>query len=282
MLSKKLFYAILKINAVNKFRQKRRFRITTSCKDCDYIPKVKKAGEVCEKDGHTYQIMHNGVKVKQGAYHGPMMTNMINSLKGHHEPQEEKLFYEVLKHINDGAVMLELGSFWSYYSLWFNRVIKNAVNYMIEPQETNLEIGKSNFKLNSAEGVFTRAFVGSTDDEKIPQVTVDTFLSNNSIDFLSILHSDIQGAEYDMLKGAEKSLTDKKIGFLFISTHSDDIHNKCTEFLLEHDYSILASHTIGESFSADGLIVSKIKNISGPTNIKISKRHLLLPIFKHL
>jgi hypothetical protein len=35
------------------------------------------------------------------------------------EPQEELAFNEVLKHIGPHANMIEIGGFWSYYSLWF-------------------------------------------------------------------------------------------------------------------------------------------------------------------
>lgn len=65
-------------------------------------------------------------------------------------------------------------------------------------------------------------------------------MEKHNINFINILHSDIQGAEYEMLLGAEKTFKDKKIGYIFISTHSNDVHNKCLEFLKNKEFKIIA------------------------------------------
>ena len=46
-----------------------------------------------------YQLMHNGSrKIILNSYSDTQwLTDVIYGLKGHHEPQEEKCFYEVLK-----------------------------------------------------------------------------------------------------------------------------------------------------------------------------------------
>jgi hypothetical protein len=62
---------------------------TISADDVDGIPKQPGAGEVFEKDGEQYQLMHNGVKVILHGYCGAWMTDVIHGLRGHHEPQEE-------------------------------------------------------------------------------------------------------------------------------------------------------------------------------------------------
>ncbi len=97
-------------------------RLTVSCSDSDAIPKVERAGEVFEVDGRRVQMMHNGVLVDEGCYYGDWMTEIIRCLRGHHEPQEERVFHDILRRLassGDDATMVELGSFWAYYSLWF-------------------------------------------------------------------------------------------------------------------------------------------------------------------
>src|SRR5581483_4352870 len=89
-----------------------RVLLTIGADDCDYIPKVPQAGEVFEEIGYSYQLMHNGVKVLKDCYYDSWATDVIYGLKGHHEPQEEKVFYEVLKYIPPNATMIELGSYW--------------------------------------------------------------------------------------------------------------------------------------------------------------------------
>ncbi len=96
-----------------------RISMTSSCRDSDHIPKVADAGKVVEGNGQRLQIMHNGIKVIAGGYGSDMMIRIIGELRGHHEPQEEAVFHEILKHLPAKASMIELGGFWSYYSLWF-------------------------------------------------------------------------------------------------------------------------------------------------------------------
>lgn len=134
--------------------------MTTGCHDSESIPKVPHAGEVFTGGELRYQIMHNGIRVVEGCYYGSWMTETIKLLKGHHEPQEERVFHEVLKHLPPGATMLEVGSFWAYYSLWFRQAIENATNYLMEPDPNNLAAGKRNFQINSAKGHFPQFSIG--------------------------------------------------------------------------------------------------------------------------
>jgi hypothetical protein len=258
-----------------------RSALTISCNDCDYIPKVSNAGEFILHKNQQCQVMHNGTKIIRGCYcegpDCPWMSEIITTLKGHHEPQEEKAFYEVLKTIPSNGKMLELGSFWAYYSMWFHKSIPNATNYMIEPSKRQLEIGKTNFALNDFKGHFTQAFVGAKteipkDSQNARMLSVDNFMRTNNIDFLDIIHSDIQGAEYSMLLGAANTIQSKKVGYFFISTHSDSIHRTCISFLKNHNFIIVAHHFPSESYSVDGLIVARAIYYKGLNKISISKK----------
>ena len=80
--------------------------LTVGCHDADDIPKCADAGKVFSSDNISYQLMHNGVKVLEDCYCGGWVTDLIYGLKGHHEPQEEKVFSEVLKYIPSQGVMM--------------------------------------------------------------------------------------------------------------------------------------------------------------------------------
>jgi len=236
--------------------------LTVSCADCSYIPKVPEAGRVSE----TFQVMHNGAKILRGSYHGDLMTDIIFSLRGHHEPQEEKAFYEILKMIPPGSTMIELGSNWSYYSIWFNKQVQNANNIMIEPDAVKLQAGRDNFRINAMRGTFLQGFIGATSVDKarfvdwdgtvvtMRRMCVDDLVKGN--DVVEIVHSDIQGGEYDMLLGCKESIRKGKVNYFFISTHGARIHQACLTFLRGCGYHIVCSHTADESFSGDGLIVA--------------------------
>jgi hypothetical protein len=203
------------------------------------------------------------------------MLKILLDNKGVHEPQEELTFQEVLKNIPKNATMIELGSYRSFYSMWFQQKIENASNHMIEPSPERLEIGKLNFQLNRFKGTFYRSFVGAvsqTNNDGSKVISIDDYIKKNKIDFVHILHSDIQGAELEMLKGCQNSIKQNKIGYVFISTHSNELHNDCTAFLLKHDFTIVASAILNESYSHDGVLVMKAPNFGKVEKVKISKK----------
>lgn len=103
-----------------------------TCSDCKDIPAVSHASEIFEENP-PYQLMHNGVKILKGSYHGDWMTQVIHCLKGHHDPQEERVFYEVLEHMPAGATIIEAGSYWGYYSAWLHHEVREATNILVEP-----------------------------------------------------------------------------------------------------------------------------------------------------
>lgn len=252
--------------------------MTVSCRDTDCIPKAAEAGNVfTNSHGERIQFMHNGVQVLAGKYYGDFITRIIEGLRGHHEPQEEKVFFEILKSVEPGATMMELGAYWSYYSLWFQTVIKGSKNFMVEPAEENLWVGRRNFELNGLKGTFIQALVGSQElsDTKPRTVTVDGMMQAYSIDHLEILHADTQGAEHKMLMGARRAITERRVRFVVISTHGYRMHARCLGFLRKHGYNILVEHTSVESFSHDGLIAATI-DASFNQPISISRRPLNL------
>jgi len=264
---------------------KKRVALTISCTDCKDIPKFEKAGQV-EYDhslNQQIQYMFNGIKIVQGCYHGDWMTYIIAKLKGHHEPQEEKVFYEVLKRIpkSENNIIMELGAFWSYYSMWFvNQVGGKAI--LVEPNSEKLEVGLRNFNINNLSCASLNGFISSYCNKNdvfidwdltrrnISRYSVDYLIKHfNVVHNLTMLHSDIQGAEFEMLSGSKESLKANKIDYIFISTHNGK-HEPCLGILLKYNYHIIASHEINESVSADGLIVASSPQVE-KFDISISK-----------
>lgn len=261
-----------------------RIQLTTSCRDCDYLPKVDGAGE-CFGENLEFQRMHNGVVIRRGSYHGEWMTEVIRDLRGHHEPQEKKVFAEVLACLNRGATMVELGSFWAYYSMWFHRAVPNGKTILVEPNADKIKVGQEHLALNDMHGIFIRGFIGAKaldsapfvdwDDRtyQIPQLTVDCLMQQLGLDYIDILHADVQGAEQDMLLGAGNALANHKVGYLFISTHGCK-HARCLRILKKYGYRVLAQHTVLESYSGDGLIVAAAPDRNKPEAVQITYRRV--------
>lgn len=247
---------------------RKRIDTTLSSPDNFEIPRHPNSG--CVED--FYITMHNGVKVAKSSYYGEGAAKLLIENKGVHEPQEERVFEEIIKTLPQKCRMLELGSYWAFYSLSLLNKRPLAKCYMVEPLQQNIIAGKVNFKLNRRKGSFFRAFVDKTPDKNGPTISVDSFCKSRNISHLDILHSDIQGYELRMLRGAEKMLNEKRIDFVFISTHSNELHRECISELEEKHYSILASADIDETYSFDGLIVAKRDEIDYQLPFSISKR----------
>jgi FkbM family methyltransferase len=255
--------------------ERRRIQITRSCRDSEPIPKVPLAGLVGDSDFGPFQLMHDGSRVLLGAYHGTWMSAIIQALQGHHEPQEEWAFYQLLQHIPPGSTMMELGGFWAYYSLWFHRQIPQALNYVIEPDPKHLDIGIKNFQLNGCKATFLNFTCGEKSNpqagfqtesgeylNQCPCVCVDDLLEQQHVKHVALLHADIQGAELAMLRGARNAIRAGKIRFIFLSTHHASIsndphtHRSCLDFVHGHNGHLLAEFPPEQGFSGDGLIVA--------------------------
>ncbi len=234
-------------------------------------------------------------------YAGKWMTEIITAFGGHHEPQEEKVFFEVLKRLGADATMIELGAWWSYYSLWFNKHVDNPKNICGEPDETNLKLGQLNARLNNIQDIdFLQVASGGDDGQeitirsdsdntkmiKVKVRTVDSLMEEKSIERLDILHMDVQGFEFDSLHGAEKSITSGKVRFVFVSTHhyifskSPTTHADCIKLIQDWGGHIISSHTIHESFSGDGLIVASFFDEDKDFSVSTSLNHTDQALFR--
>lgn len=248
---------------------KDRINIALSAPDNLEIARVSNAGKI---EGDT-QIMHNGVKIHVGSYYGNANTVLLYKNKGVHEPEEEKCFEQIIDLMPPGACMLELGAFWGFYSMAFQRKVTNAKNYLIEPDKHAILSGKNNFKLNNFKGEFFRYFISDkAEHNATPSISVDVFLQRQHIPHLNILHSDIQGFELKMLQGSVESFQKRIIDYLFISTHSNELHDDCKSLIEQSGYKILCDTNIDQTYSWDGLIVARRTEISGPDTIHIHKR----------
>jgi hypothetical protein len=249
----------------------RRIADAVKCPDNGRIPRCDNAGEL----SGSCITMHNGIRIRALSYYGAGILNLLINNKGVHEPQEELAFQEVLACLPRDAVMIELGAYWGFYSLWFASVIQNPTCYLIEPDPRNIESGKQNFKLNGKKGAFFKAAVGDLSTTQLRMgklITLDAFCKKHRLSRLNILHADIQGAELAMLKGASSLLSEHKIDFLFISTHSNELHYACRDYLTGQGYVVLCSADCDQTYSYDGLLVAKRGDLARPESISISLR----------
>jgi len=223
------------------------------------IERVPKAGMV--ENGLVY--LQNGHRVPvagTGSYYGEFSAILVIN-RGVHEPLEEYVFQEVLKLAPPAPVMLELGAYWGHYSMWLKKTRPAARVIMVEPEAQNLAAGKSNFALNALQGEFLQGFVGTGAFE------VDRFMADKHLEHLDILHSDIQGFEVEMLDGAKATLEKHRAGYVFVSTHSQELHQQVLARLRALGYRVeVSSDFEHETTSFDGLVFASSPNLPAVFN----------------
>lgn len=212
------------------------------------IARVPLAGTV--RNGMV--TLHNGNVVHltgPHAYYGDFSEILVIN-RGVHEPLEEFVFQEVLGRLRTTRpVMLELGAYWAHFSMWLKKAHRRATTIMVEPDVANLEAGRANFSINGYEGLFINQPVSERG------FSVDAFMNERGIDSVDILHSDIQGFEIEMLRGAARALEGKSIRYLFVSTHNQELHLQVVRILDGLGYRVEVSSDVdSHSTSCDGLV----------------------------
>jgi FkbM family methyltransferase len=275
--------------------EKKRINMTISCSDSDSISKVANAGKIIKSEGKDIQFLHNGLKIIEGCYYGPWMTKIIEILKGHHEPQEEFAFFQVLEQLRRNPSpwgsprMIELGSFWAYYSMWFLKDFPKGSTYCFEPDPKYLEVGRQNFELNNLNGKFINAMVSSqqsilrefqceSDGQviSVPALNFSGVVSATEQKNIDIVLVDIQGAEIPLLQNLSEVLEHTIIRFMAISTHDVEIsgssitHQLALELLIQSGAHIILEHSVSESFSGDGFILASFFEEDKSMHIPIS------------
>jgi len=241
--------------------------------DNRFLPRHPDAGAI--RDGA--QVMHNGILVPTGGYYGPENAKLLQANRGVHEPQEERVFAAVLEHIPHGAFMIELGSYWAFYSSWFLAAVPQSRALLVEPDPKCLEVGRQTLALNGLTGRadFIPGWVG-----KFPPphptgaraTTVDELVRSGSIDHVNILHADVQGEECRMLRGCRESFARNLFDWVFLSTHSMYRHAECRRIMARRGFIMVAEADMPESYSYDGLLVYKRPGVPGPDRVDVSQR----------
>jgi hypothetical protein len=205
-----------------------------------------------------FVYLHNGLRVPvlgPYAYYGQFSSILIIN-RGVHEPLEEFVFQEVVKRLPNAPLMLELGAYWGHYSMWLKLAHPDATVHLVEPELQNINAGKHNFQLNGFNGEFIQAFVGKN------QFGVDQYLAERGIERLTILHSDVQGYEVEMLEDCTKSLKSGAIDYLFISTHSQKLHLDVISLIESFNYRTeISSDFDNGTTSCDGFIFASNASI---------------------
>ena len=206
------------------------------------------------------------------------MTEIISKLRGHHEPQEELVFHHIVNRIDSTSAapaMIEFGSFWTYYGMWFAQRHPGSRVIAVEPDPGYLPVGRRNWDLNdlAAQVTFVHGLIGSEPGQttdfvaesdgqtyQVLQHDLASVLAAYELDHVDLVLADVQGAESILAKRAQPDLLAGKARFLVVSTHHHSIsgdpltHQRVLATLQDAGAHVIAEHSVSESYSGDGLI----------------------------
>jgi len=136
-------------------------------------------------------------------------------------------------------------------------VFPAAKCFMVEPSCVNMNCGLNNFSINKFSGEFIKAFVDNSGFK------IDRFVNERQLPVIDILHADIQGYEAEMIEGASNSLEKRIINYIFVSTHSQDLHSTVVDRLGFAGYRIEVSSDYDfHTTSCDGFVLASSPAVS--------------------
>jgi len=179
---------------------------------------------------------------------------------GSYEMTKQKAFSAAAKR---GYSVFDLGANVGFYSLLASVLIgPEGRVFSFEPVPRNLDFLRAHMKLNRvtncyiweaavgrSEGVeyFDRgpnSSMGHLSPEsrgslRVRTVALDDLITSGKLPPPNLIKCDIEGGEYDALKGASETLA-KYSPTIFLATHGSDIHRNCCDLLVGLGYRLTA------------------------------------------
>ena len=179
---------------------------------------------------------------------------------GSYEYEKQMAF---CREVRTGSVVYDLGANVGFYSLLASTLAGNeGMVFSFEPSPRNLQYLKKHIELNRisncrvfdvavsscdgaahfhlnpnhAEGRLVEG--GETHTFPVKTVKLDTLVFSRGMAPPDLLKCDIEGGEYDALKGAEATLR-QFAPVIFLATHGPEVHRHCCELLESLGYDLL-------------------------------------------
>lgn len=168
-----------------------------------------------------------------------------------HEEEYEQ-FVRLLDAIeNPSPVMCELGSYWALWSLVFRKKFPEGQNILLDADLCKLAVGLKNFEINGVTCSNHWGLIG----EGPNNLNLQKVMLLSGVDYLDVLHADIQGAELALCQQIEECGLFKKIGSVFIASHSAGIHEAVLLILSRNDFRI-TTNALPKGNGVDGVIAA--------------------------
>jgi FkbM family methyltransferase len=174
---------------------------------------------------------------------------------GSYEPEMQRLFVKVVK---PGGVFYDIGANVGFYSLLASQLVGTGKVFAFEPSPENIRYMRRHLDINRCDNVeildlaicdregyayFAEDRTGSMGrlegrgELQVRTSTLDALLRAQNIPPPDYLKMDIEGAEFQALRGARHCFQQYK-PVLFLATHGREVHRSCCELLNSWGYKI--------------------------------------------
>jgi FkbM family methyltransferase len=210
--------------------------------------------------------------------HGNDIVHKIWELTfGAPEPDEILLFLRVARKLPDDLTMIEVGAGNGFYSIIMGKEKPNSKLILIEANPRLYAVTEKNMELNdfreralvihAAAAESSGKTVGVYDasygsyirsdggDFQVRSIALDDLIKEKALEKVHLVHIDVQGAEELVLEGMHRILSDKRVDFVFIGTHSVELHNACENTLNGYGYKTVFSKDKTQCIGFDGIII---------------------------
>lgn len=120
--------------------------------------------------------------------------------------------------------------------------LNRVTNVTLYEKAVSDQYGSATFSIADSTSMGHLSMDNATDVEEttitVDVISLDRFVSENQLPIPDLMKVDIEGAEYNLLLGAENLLKSHNIT-LFLATHGSDVHHQCLSFLRNLNYDII-------------------------------------------
>lgn len=216
-----------------------------------------------------HKILHGELKGQKFIFN--LKTNNEYIL-GNYETEHQDILRKNVKH---GNIVYDIGAHTGFLTLFSSRLVGDSGRvFAFEPLPENYTLLKEHLKINGVRNVssyqlaisnsnktvfftnnpnsFANTYIQSSPMMniaipiiEIQAVALDVFIKGNNLPLPDLIKIDVEGAEYDVLQGAENSIRASK-PLIILATHNNHnpgVEEDCLRFLFKHNYKIMCRNS---------------------------------------
>lgn len=204
-------------------------------------------------DGTTVRILQGKLKGKKWI----KGSGVDGYWLGSYESEQVKIFK---KEIKKDDVFFDIGANVGFYSLLGAEIVGSSGKvFAFEPLPENFKYLKKHIEINNYKNIYSFevaisnkvgiAFFGGVINRsqghlvesgslKVETISIDEWVKENKLLAPTVIKIDVEGAEMAVLNGAKNTIANNH-PVLFLSTHSEELHKNCCDFLTSLRYKLI-------------------------------------------